>query len=77
MSKVSLETRRLIAQRIVDMNLLERSVMRALPGMTLEQTIAIVREVNDTAVIGHALRIKDNGELQKYRKTAIENRLKL
>ena len=67
--------RNIIAQRIVDMHVLEKSQLKEMAGYSFEEILIIVREVNDTELIGHALRIKDNGEIQKYRKTAIEKRL--
>jgi hypothetical protein len=69
--------RNLIAQRIIDMHLLEKSDIKPVEGFTFEEVLAIVREVNDTTIIGHALRISEEGRVVKYRKTTIEKRLKL
>lgn len=70
---IDLETRNKIAQLFVDMNVGESKPIRK-PSM-----IPMLNEVNDTALIGHAIRfVKNNNgvvtHLKKYRKTAIEKR---
>jgi len=68
-----LKTRNKIAQLFVDMNVGESKPVR------LIEMVPLLKEVNDTAMIGHAIRfIKDADgvvtHIKKYRKTAIEKR---
>ena len=70
---IDLKVRNQIAQLIVDMNVDESKPVRR-PEM-----VPIIKEVNDTALIGHALRFVTNLdgdviEIKKYRRTAIEKR---
>lgn len=72
--KVDLKTRNAIAQLIVDMEVSESKPIRK-PDM-----IPVIKEVNDTAIIGHALRFVKNADgqeiaIKKYRLTEIERRL--
>ena len=71
--KIDLKTRNQIAQLIVDMNIGESKPIRK------REMIPVIKEVNDTALIGHAVRFVKNANdeviaLKKYRKTAIEKR---
>lgn len=71
--KPDLKTRNKIAQLFVDMNVGESKPVR------LIEMVPLLKEVNDTAMIGHAIRfIKDADgvvtHVKKYRKTAIEKR---
>jgi hypothetical protein len=70
--KIDLKTRNRIAQLIVDMNVGDSKPVRK------QDMVPIIEEVNNTALIGHAIRlVRRNGvviELKKYRKTAIEKR---
>jgi len=71
--KPDLKTRNKIAQLFVDMNVGESKRVR------LIEMVPLLKEVNDTAMIGHAIRfIKDADgvvtHIKKYRKTAIEKR---
>lgn len=71
--KIDLEVRNAIAQLIVDMNIGESKPIRK------REMIPIIKEVNNTALIGHAVRFVKNANdeviaLKKYRKTAIEKR---
>ena len=71
--KIDLEVRNAIAQLIVDMDIGERKPIRK------REMIPVIKEVNDTALIGHAVRFVKNANdeviaLKKYRKTAIEKR---
>ena len=71
--KIDLEVRNAIAQLIVDMNIGESKPIRK------REMIPVIKEVNDTALIGHAVRFVKNANdeviaLKKYRKTAIEKR---
>ena len=70
--KVDLKTRNRIAQLIVDMNVGDTKPVRK------QEMVALIEEVNNTALIGHAIRfVRRNGvviEIKKYRKTAIEKR---
>lgn len=68
-----MKTRNKIAQLFVDMNVGESKPVR------LIEMVPLLKEVNDTAMIGHAIRfIKDADgvvtHVKKYRKTAIEKR---
>jgi len=70
---IDLKTRNKIAQLFVDMNVGESKPVRKL------EMVPLLKEVNDTAMIGHAIRFVKNKEgdviaLKKYRKTAIEKR---
>lgn len=70
--KVDLKTRNRIAQFIVDMNVGDTKPVRK------QEMVALIEEVNNTALIGHAIRfVRRDGvviEIKKYRKTAIEKR---
>ena len=70
--KIDLKTRNRIAQLIVDMNVGDSKPVRK------QDMVPIIEEVNNTPLIGHAIRlVRRNGvviELKKYRKTAIEKR---
>ena len=71
--ETDLKTRNKIAQLFVDMNVGESKPVR------LIEMVPLLKEVNDTPLIGHAIRfIKDvDGvvtHVKKYRKTAIERR---
>ena len=71
--KIDLEVRNAIAQLIVDMNIGESKPIRK------REMIPVIKDVNDTALIGHAVRFVKNANdeviaLKKYRKTAIEKR---
>jgi len=71
--KIDLKTRNAIAQLIVDMSIGESKPIRK------REMIPIIKEVNNTALIGHAVRFVKNANdeviaLKKYRKTAIEKR---
>lgn len=71
--KPDLKIRNKIAQLFVDMNVGESKPVR------LIEMVPLLKEVNDTAMIGHAIRfIKDADgvvtHVKKYRKTAIEKR---
>ena len=70
--KIDLKTRNRIAQLIVDMDVGDSKPVRK------QDMVPIIEEVNNTALIGHAIRlVRRNGvviELKKYRKTAIEKR---
>lgn len=68
-----MKTRNKMAQIFVDMNVGESKRVR------LIEMVPLLKEVNDTAMIGHAIRfIKDADgvvtHVKKYRKTAIEKR---
>lgn len=68
-----MKTRNKMAQIFVDMNVGESKRVR------LIEMVPLLKEVNDTAMIGHAIRfIKDADgvvtHIKKYRKTAIEKR---
>jgi len=70
---IDLKLRNQIAQLFVDMNVGESKPVRKL------EMVPLLKEVNDTAMIGHAIRFVKNKEgdviaLKKYRKTAIEKR---
>lgn len=70
--KVDLKTRNRIAQLIVDMEVGDSKPVRK------QEMVALIEEVNNTALIGHAIRfVRRDGvviEIKKYRKTAIEKR---
>ena len=70
---IDLKLRNQIAQLFVDMNVGDAKPVRKL------EMVPLLKEVNDTAMIGHAIRFVTNKEgdviaLKKYRKTAIEKR---
>ena len=69
---VDLKTRNRIAQLIVDMEIGDSKPVRK------QDMVPLIEEVNNTALIGHAIRlVRRNGvvtEIKKYRKTAIEKR---
>jgi hypothetical protein len=70
---IDLKLRNQIAQLFVDMNVGESKPVRKL------EMVPLLKEVNDTPMIGHAIRFVSNKEgdviaLKKYRKTAIEKR---
>lgn len=70
---IDLKLRNQIAQLFVDMNVGESKPVRK------PQMVPLLKEVNDTSMIGHAIRFVNNKEgdviaLKKYRKTAIEKR---
>ena len=69
---IDLKTRNRIAQLIVDMEVGDSKPVRK------QDMVPIIEEVNNTALIGHAIRlVRVNGvvkEIKKYRKTAIEKR---
>lgn len=71
---IDLKTRNKIAQIIVDMEVMEKKPIR------VHSMIDLIREVNNTALIGHAIRFVKNSQgavthIQKYRRTAIEKRI--
>ena len=71
---IDLKTRNKIAQIIVNMQLLETKPIRN------HEMIDVIKEVNNTALIGHALRFVKNSQgvithIKKYRKTEIEKRI--
>lgn len=70
---IDLKLRNQIAQLFVDMNVGESKPVRK------QEMVPLLKEVNDTSMIGHAIRFVTNKEgdviaLKKYRKTAIEKR---
>ena len=70
---IDLKLRNQIAQLFVDMNVGESKPVRK------TEMVPLLKEVNNTAMIGHAIRFVINKEgdviaLKKYRKTAIEKR---
>ena len=70
---IDLKTRNKIAQLFVDMNVGESKPVR------LIEMVPLLKEVNDTAMIGHAIRFIKEADgvvthIKKYRKTAIEKR---
>lgn len=72
---INLKTRNKIAQAIVDMNVGDSKPVR------LQDMVPLIKEVNNTAIIGHAVRFvvdQTSGvvtHIKKYRKTAIEKRI--
>ena len=72
---IDLKTRNRIAQLIVDMHIGEKKPIRK------KEMLPLIKEVNNTAIIGHAIRFVTNehtGEvthIKKYRKTALEKRV--
>lgn len=71
---IDLKTRNKIAQLIVDMEITEEKPVRK------QEMVPLIKEVNNSAIIGHAVRLVTNKEgvvthIKKYRKTAIEKRI--
>lgn len=71
---IDLKTRNAIAQLIVDMNIGESKPIRK------HEMIPVIKEVNETAIIGHAIRFVKNADgdpiaIKKYRSTEIERRI--
>lgn len=71
---IDLKTRNKIAQLIVDMEISEEKPVRK------QDMVPLIKEVNNSAIIGHAVRLVTNKEgvvthIKKYRKTAIEKRI--
>lgn len=72
---INLKVRNKIAQAIVDMNVGDSKPVR------LQDMVPLIKEVNKTAIIGHAVRFvvdQTSGavtHIKKYRKTAIEKRI--
>ena len=71
---IDLKLRNKIAQIIVDMNVGEQKPVRR------QELVPLIKEVNDTSLIGHAIRFVTNPDglvifIKKYRLTAIEKRL--
>lgn len=71
---IDLKTRNKIAQLIVDMEISESKPVRK------QEMVPLIEEVNNTPLIGHAVRLVRNKEgivthIKKYRRTAIEKRI--
>ena len=71
---IDLKVRNQIAQLIVDMSVGEKKPVRK------QEMVPIIEEVNNTALINHAVRFVKNNEgivlyIKKYRETAIEKRI--
>jgi len=71
---IDLKIRNQIAQLIVDMQVGEAKPVRK------QEMVPLIKEVNDTTLIGHAIRFVSNTDgtvtqIKKYRKTAIEKRI--
>ena len=71
---IDLKIRNQIAQLIVDMQVGEAKPVRK------QEMVPLIKEVNDTTLIGHAIRFVSNPDgtvtqIKKYRKTAIEKRI--
>jgi len=71
---IDLKVRNQIAQLIVDMSVGERKPVRK------QEMVPLIEEVNNTAIINHAVRFVKNNEgivlyIKKYRETAIEKRI--
>lgn len=71
---IDLKVRNQIAQLIVDMSIGDKKPVRK------QEMVPLIEEVNNTAIINHAIRFVKNSEglvlyIKKYRKTAIEKRL--
>jgi len=71
---IDLKVRNQIAQLIVDMSIGDKKPVRK------QEMVSLIEEVNNTAIINHAIRFVKNSEgvvlyIKKYRKTAIEKRL--
>jgi len=72
--EIDLKTRNRIAQLIVDMEVGDSKPVRK------HEMVPLIDEVNNTSLIGHAIRFVKNKEgdviaIKKYRRTAIEKRL--
>lgn len=68
-----MDLRNKIAQIIVDMHVLQKHPIR------MQSMVPIIKEVNDSKMIGHALRFKYDEEgnavyIQKYRRTNVEKK---
>lgn len=68
-----MDIRNKIAQIIVEMHVLQKHEIRR------QEMVPIIKEVNNSKMIGHALRFKykENGEaeyIQKYRRTNVERK---
>ena len=71
---IDLKLRNKIAQVIVNMEVLQKHNIRNF------DMIDLIKEVNNTQMIGHAVRFVKNSQgsithIQKYRKTTIEKRI--
>jgi hypothetical protein len=71
---IDLKVRNQIAQLIVDMSVGEKKPVRK------QEMVPLIEEVNNTAIINHAVRFVKNNEgivlyIKKYRETAIEKRI--
>jgi hypothetical protein len=71
---IDLKLRNQIAQLIVDMSVGEKKPVRK------QEMVPLIEEVNNTAIINHAVRFVKNNEgivlyIKKYRETAIEKRI--
>jgi hypothetical protein len=71
---IDLKVRNQIAQLIVDMSVGEKKPVRK------QEMVPLIEEVNNTALINHAVRFVKNNEgivlyIKKYRETAIEKRI--
>ena len=73
MSEIDLKVRNKIAQLFVDMAIGESK------RVTRQDMVPLLKEVNDTSMIGHAMRFSsENGvvvRVQKYRLTEVERRV--
>lgn len=68
------DKRSMIAQLIVEMSILEKREIKR------KDMIDLIKEVNESQLIGHACRFVINSEqvithIQKYRKTAVEKKI--
>jgi hypothetical protein len=68
------DKRSMIAQLIVEMNILEKREIKR------KEMIDLIKEVNESQMIGHACRFVINSEqvithIQKYRMTAVEKKI--
>lgn len=71
---IDLKVRNQIAQLIVDMSIGEKKPVHK------QEMVPLIEEVNNTAIINHAVRFVKNNEgivlyIKKYRETAIEKRI--
>jgi hypothetical protein len=71
---IDLKTRNKIAQLIIDMAVGDKKPVRR------QEMVPLIKEVNETAIIGHALTFYTNSEgvvthIKKYRYTALEKRI--
>jgi hypothetical protein len=71
---IDLKTRNKIAQLIIDMEVGDKKPVRR------QEMVPIIKEVNDTVIIGHAVMLYTNSEgivthIKKYRPTALEKRI--